>query len=144
MVPRPLKRRKLTPPGSDQESSSYHAKTNIQTSFFKNAVSWDLEQDYELKARKGKQKGKESSRLPIKNAEGVLLQAGSTKDESDSVASDAERPDEDRSGVSSDGANGYFHEEPRILEREQILAAKEELAKVALRLNENPEENAGA
>ena len=77
MTSRPSKKRRLTPPQSDDEGASRRSGggAKIQKAFFKSAASWDLEQEYETKARKGKnKKEKESTRLPIRLPDGRLQQ----------------------------------------------------------------------
>jgi nucleolar complex protein 3 len=135
-----VKRRKLTPPASDGEDSSPSTlnivhKTNA---FIKQASSWNLEQDYENRPRKGSKKDKENTRLPIKTAEGEVQQL--------EVTEEADESDLEWLGV--DGTDGEAAEEevkkPTVPMRQQILEAKEELARIALMLNEDPEENTGA
>lgn len=138
-----VKRRKLTPPALDGEESSPSTVEAAPESnaFFKQASSWNLEQDYESRPRKGKKNHKESTRLPIKSADGTIEQVDAPEEE-------AAESDLEWLGA-EEGA-----EEEEIVEKEptkpskpikqQILEAKEELAKIALVLNEDPEENAGA
>lgn len=142
MATRPSKKRRLSPPASEDHAS----ETKIQKAFFKNAASWNLEQDYESRPRKGKKKEKENNKLPIKTADGRLQQVSSGFDDVASVESDGDWLE----GDDSDAAASQFEEEkqtpvePTIPEREQILRAKEELAKIGLQLNEDPEEHPGA
>ncbi|ORY59101.1 nucleolar complex-associated protein-domain-containing protein [Pseudomassariella vexata] len=145
MASRPSKKRKLTPPQSEDEEASSRSTVKAQKAFFKNASSWDLEQDYETKARKGKKKEKESTRLPIKLADGRVHQVHVPVEEAASVASDEDWLDGDDASEdekSEDDEPAYM--EPDIPEQQQILEAKEELARIALMLNETPEENSGA
>jgi nucleolar complex protein 3 len=134
-----VKRRKLTPPptdGEDSQSAGPSAKD-----FYTQASSWNLEQDYETRPRKGKKKEKESSRLPIKTADGLIQQAevSAAVEEADSDLEwlDQEEPDEEEE-------EKVVHEKPAVPMRQQILEAKEELARIAGILNEDPEENAAA
>lgn len=139
-----VKRRKLTPPPTDGEESTVstlepETKSNA---FFKQASSWNLEQDYETRPRKGKKKEKESTRLPIKTAEGLVQQVEEPKEDRD------EESDLEWLGA-EEGEEGEVEvveevREPTIPVRQQILEAKEELARIALLLNEDPEENAAA
>jgi len=143
MASRPSKRRKLTPPLSDDENTPKPGSKKLQKAFFKNASSWNLEQDYESKPRKGKKK-KESTRLPIKSQDGRIEHL-QEDDDAVSVQSDA-----DWLGSGDDDAQEPemvpkpVPEEPRIPPREQIRKAQEEIAKLATLLNEDPEENPGA
>jgi nucleolar complex protein 3 len=138
------KRRKLTPPTSDGEDSSPSTLDNASepNAFFTQAASWNLEQDYETRPRKGKKKEKESTRLPIKTSEGLVQQAPVEK--SDLV--DVEGSDLDWSEVEEPKyeVEQKAVKEPSVPVRQQILEAKEELARIALMLNEDPEENSGA
>lgn len=134
-----VKRRKLTPPPTDGEDSSPStlADATAPNAFFQQASSWNLEQDYESRPRKGKKKDKESTRLPTKTAEG-LVEAAKVEDEEDSDlewlgAEDAEQEPAPR-----------VEKKPSVPMRQQILEAKEELAKIAMLLNEDPEENSPA
>lgn len=138
MASRPSKRRRIASVASKDDPAT--TKSSDNAFFNKKAASWNLEQDYESKARKGKKKQKESQRLPIKTRDGVLQEM--EEDDVESVVSGADWLDSDNEA----GENGKpaAPKEPQIPEREQILRAKEELAKIATKLNENPEENPGA
>ncbi|KAK8873967.1 nucleolar complex-associated protein [Apiospora arundinis] len=141
MASRPAKKRKLTPPPSDDDGRS---NAKAQKAFFKNAASWDLEQDYETKTRKAQAKVKESTRLPIKLADGRLQHMQATADDAGSVVSDEDWLDaSDASGV-EDEEEDEQPEAPRIPVAQQIREAKEELAKIATLVQEDPEDNAGA
>ncbi len=137
MASRASKRRRLSPSGSDNESST------VQKVFYRSAANWNLEQDYEKTRRKGSKRAPDSNRLPIKTADGVLHEAQTIEEDGASAASGAQWDDDDDETPST-RVNGHAQEEPRIPEKEQILKAKEELAKIALKLSENPEENASA
>ena len=136
-----IKRRRLTPPATDGDDSSpptleHEPETSV---FFKQASGWNLEQDYESRPRKGRKKDKENTRLPIKTADGLVQQVddveGVQDEESDLKWLDAEES-EDEVQVEV--------EDPTVPMRQQILEAKEELAHIALMLNEDPEENVGS
>ncbi|KAH0495450.1 hypothetical protein TgHK011_009000 [Trichoderma gracile] len=139
------KRRKLAHDASDDEAQSRKA----QKDFFKSAASWDLEEDYESRRRKSKKANKESTKLPIKTADGRLEILRELEKEEDlvSVESDTEWLE----GREDDGELEYDEEEeevqeeaPTVSEAQQIREAQEELAKLALALNENPEEHIGS
>ncbi|RDL37394.1 Uncharacterized protein BP5553_04827 [Venustampulla echinocandica] len=142
-----VKRRKLTPPPTDGEDSSPSTLEAVpQTnSFFKQAANWDLEQDYETKPRKGKKKEKESTRLPIKTSEGLVQQHLEVEDAEEA---EVEGSDLEWSGVEGSEDEVEIEDKPAqqrmVNTRQQILEAKEELARIALMLNEDPEENSGA
>lgn len=138
-----VKRRKLTPPATDGEDSSPSTVENAPESnaFFAQASSWNLEQDFESRPRKGKKKEKESTRLPIKTADGLIEQPKADEPE------DEEQSDLEWLGAEDPEEEKEIEEKPAkptIPIRQQILEAKEELAKIALVLNEDPEENPAA
>ena len=135
-----VKRRKLTPPATDGEDSpSTLDNVPQENAFFKQASSWNLEQDYETKPRKGKKKEKESTRLPIKTSEGLVQQV--------EMPEEVNEEESDLEWLDADESEEEIVEEvkkPKAPMRQQILEAQEEMAKIALMLNEDPEENAGA
>lgn len=141
MASRPSKKRKLTPPQSEDEGDS-RSDAKVQKAFFSNASKWDLLED-QYKARKGKKKEKESTRLPVKL--GGRVQAVVTP-------ADLQESDEDWLEGEGNGSGGEAEEveeeqkppEPRVPIKVQIRTAKEELAKIGTMLNEEPYENAGA
>ena len=137
---RAVKRRKLTPPATDGEDSPSTLDAVPENNpFFKQASSWNLEQDYETKARMGKKKEKENTRLPIKTLDGLVTQV--------EMLEEALQEESDLEWLGSDKSEEEVVEEvekPTIPLRQQILEAKEEMARIATMLNEDPEENAGA
>ncbi|KAK7733952.1 hypothetical protein SLS53_008104 [Cytospora paraplurivora] len=137
MLSRPSKKRRLSP--SDDGVS----EKKVQKAFFKNASSWNLEQDYESRPRKGK-KNKENTKLPIKTADGRVEQASTANDDTASVDDDDAWLEENQSDGAEEAEPEHVEAPPTIPEREQILRAKEELAKIALHLSEDPEEHPGA
>jgi nucleolar complex protein 3 len=139
------KRRKLSPEDfsdSDYPQSSKTAAkpTTRVAAFIANASKWSLEQEYETKPRKSKKKEKENTRLPIKTAEGRIEQM---------VVPDVKEEEEEDSWLSSDDdlksdveeSVEVKAEESKISSRQQILEAKEELARIASLINEEPEEH---
>lgn len=140
-----VKRRKLTPAASDNDAPSatiLKLSTPSQEDFYERASQWNLEQAYESKPRKQKKKDPESTRLPIKTAEGRVEQfqspAGADEDQDSFLGSDDE-------GVPAVHGQVPVQElEPQKPVRQQILEAKEELARLAGLLNRDPEDNAGA
>lgn len=101
---------------------------------------WDAEQDYENQPRVMRTLGKESTRLPIKTAEGRVepLYIPDVKDdgyEDSWIASEDESSMENTLEIREEG--------PRASTRQQILEAKEELARIASLINEAPEEHVG-
>ncbi|KAK1147133.1 hypothetical protein N8T08_001872 [Aspergillus melleus] len=135
---RTTKRRRVSPPAD--EGSGSQAKKD----FYSNAAEWDLEQDYERRPRKMGKKDKERTRLPIKTAEGfqnVEEAEPEPAEESDSFLGtdddDEELPDADE-GIEEEEPE---EEKPKIPLKLQIIQAKEEIAKAATLINEDPEEH---
>jgi nucleolar complex protein 3 len=131
------KRRRLSPP--DGDASVQPPAKDHKPAFVANASKWDLEQDYETRPRKVNKK-KENARLPVRTVEGWVAPpveaAEKEEDKTDSFIDSA-----------SEGENEEQEEapeEPKIPPRQQILEAKEELARIAGLLNEDPEEHIGA
>ncbi|KAG6022214.1 hypothetical protein E4U40_004773 [Claviceps sp. LM458 group G5] len=142
-----VKKRKLAHASSGDSQPAPSSK-RTQKDFFKQAANWNLEQDYENRPRKGKKAAKESSRLPLKTADGrlELLKGLDPEEDAASIASDTEwlegRDDAADSDLDYDQEEEDEGEkEPQIPESQKILEAQEELAKAAMLLNENPEEN---
>ncbi|KAG6070847.1 hypothetical protein E4U16_004317 [Claviceps sp. LM84 group G4] len=142
-----VKKRKLAHASSGDSQPAPSSK-RTQKDFFKQAANWNLEQDYENRPRKGKKAAKESSRLPLKTADGrlELLKGLDPEEDAASIASDTEwlegRDDAADSDLDYDQEKEDEDEkEPQIPESQKILEAQEELAKAAILLNENPEEN---
>ena len=108
--------------------------------FAKRASQWDLEQDYEQRPRKKRNQDKQTSRLPIKTADGQLRP---------SLLQEVPGEEADRAIESSDGEEiGDAPTEvlqgedvPLVPLKQQILDGKEELAKIASLINEDPEAN---
>ncbi|KAI1351638.1 CBF/Mak21 family-domain-containing protein [Xylaria sp. FL0043] len=141
MALRPSKKRKLTPPQSEDEGDS-RSDARIQRSFFQNAAKWDLLED-QYNARKGKKKEKENTRLPVKRdgrVQAVLTPVEDLKESDDDWLED----EGDGSGADEETQEQRPRQEPEIPVKEQVRNAKEELAKLATALNEEPYENAGA
>jgi nucleolar complex protein 3 len=135
------KRRRLSPPSASKGKDILPStlKSDSNDDYLVRASRWDLEQDYEQRPRKLRKQEKENTRLPIKTSEGrieqlvVPITAGAEEAESDSRFSEEEEDDE--------GVEGEQDTEPKISPRRQIIEAKEELARIAGLLNEDPEEN---
>lgn len=139
------RKRKLAQVAAEVTDGAPASEKHAQKAFFKNASNWNLEQDYESRPRKGKKKEpKESTRLPIKTADGRLEILGGLDAEGDdvSVESDTEwlegREDEEEEWEPEEDPE---EEAPTVPEAQQILEAQEEMAKLAMSINENPEEN---
>ncbi|KAM3539473.1 hypothetical protein ARSEF1564_007610 [Beauveria bassiana] len=138
------KKRKLAQVAAEVTDGAPAAVKNAQKAFFKNASNWNLEQDYESKPRKGKKKEpKQSNKLPIKTADGRLEILNSLDADGDdvSVESDTEWLEGREDDVEWEPEAEEEEKAPTIPESQQILEAQEEMAKLAMALNENPEEN---
>ncbi|KAK4190080.1 nucleolar complex-associated protein-domain-containing protein [Podospora australis] len=145
LVSRPSKRRRVTPPREEPEQTN--GDTKAQKQFFKTAANWNLEANYEAQSRKAKKKNAkklaEAGRLPVKTSGGTWT----VHDDADaaSVASDSEWLEgEDGEDAAEEEEEEAVPEQPKMSEREEILKAQEELAKIATQLNEDPEEYPGA
>lgn len=118
---------------------------------FAGAANWNLEQSYETGARKVKRqkKEKEPKRLPIKTAKGIVhaqLDEDSTEDEAGSEDEEEKDGKGDMEGDKGEGDDVVekmkeLEMKPKIPEKQRVLEAKEELAKIAFAIQEDPEEN---
>lgn len=147
MAPGPTtKRRRLSPPEEEEKPS----KSFNGSDFYSRAANWDLEGDYERRRRKSNnKKDKESNRLPIKTSEGIVHQRdekpASSDDESDSfLGTDEDEGEADgtaEGGAVAEEEEGVKEEAPKVPLKVQIVQAKEELARIATLINEDPEEH---
>ncbi|KAH7125508.1 nucleolar complex-associated protein-domain-containing protein [Dendryphion nanum] len=135
------KRRRLSPP---EGNGTAPPPSKGQPSFIANAGKWDLEQDYEQRPRKLNKKKKENNKLPIRTTEGwseqksQVEEAKKEEEDSDSfLGSGSEQEDEGEAQAE------VVEEKPKIPIRQQIFQAKEDLAKIASLINEDPEEHIG-
>jgi nucleolar complex protein 3 len=136
---RPPKRRRLTPPPSDEAGS--HTQNGHRHDSEEHAAGWDVEQEYEKRAKKPQKK--ESSRLLIKTAEGWKKQE--VPEEVQEEQSDSFLGSDDEGEQEADKLEGEEEEEqPKLSHKQQVIQAKEELARLAGLINEDPEENIGA
>ncbi|GIZ45257.1 hypothetical protein CKM354_000843300 [Cercospora kikuchii] len=131
MAERATKRRRLSP-DSERNGAPGFAK-------------YDLEQDYAERLAKRKQKDKKRDKLLVKTQDGRVVenprvdeQQEDKSDEDSFMASD----DED-SGVVADVQPAQAPKKPALPVKEQIRLAKEELAKTAQAISEDPEEHIG-
>ncbi|KAL8943496.1 MAG: hypothetical protein Q9216_001031 [Gyalolechia sp. 2 TL-2023] len=127
------KRRRISLPQSLRERSSDGISAR------KDYSGWNSEQDYEQRPRK-QTKGAESTRLPIKTAEGRIERVIVPQDD----------PEEQESFLGSGSENesdleaSMVEEKPTALPyRQQVVEAKEELARIGTLLSEDPEEHIG-
>ena len=124
----PPKRRKISLSSSDASLPGTDLSFNTQLK--PPAAKWHFEQDYERRPRK--LKSKESTKLPIKTVDGWVAQGTD------------EEPEEKDSDSFLDDTEGESEEQdrrPKLTSQEQVLEAKEELARLAGLVNENPEEH---
>ncbi|KAK3079131.1 hypothetical protein LTS18_005667, partial [Coniosporium uncinatum] len=140
---RAVKRRRVSPP--EPEAVLRTSTVDKDLKFYQSAAKWNLEQPYESRPRINSKKG--SSRLPIKTAEGWVAQVEPSpepsEDEADSVLDEttaSSAHDHDRVREQEAKRNQL----PVIPVKQQILQAKEELARLASHINEDPEEHAGS
>ncbi|KIW01990.1 uncharacterized protein PV09_06500 [Verruconis gallopava] len=134
---KPNKRRKLSPPeGEDQVAERLNGVKKRRSKV--NEDDYDVEQAYEHRAKK--LRGKESTRLPIRTSEGWIQpkedEAAEANDEDSFLDSGDEEGREPPTSKEDDE-----NEEQKISPRQQILEAKEELARLAGLINEDPEEH---
>ncbi|KAB8616620.1 hypothetical protein FH972_025956 [Carpinus fangiana] len=142
----PNKRRKLSPPEDVAVVTNGKSRSALTSSFAKNAVQWNLEQDYENRPRKQK-KQKDNNRLPIKTQDGLVEQyEGPEADEEDDSDSSFEGLEEETLDTDDDDVTDETPSEakPQLSSKEQILQSKEELARIASLLAEDPEEHISA
>lgn len=140
---RTTKRRRVSPPSDEDNASSKSSRSNLGD-FYSHAAEWDLEQDYEQRPRKLNKKDKERTRLPIKTSEGFQnVEAPEPEpeaEESDSFLGTDD--DESEDGDAGEGEEEESEEEaPKIPLKQQIIQAKEEIARTATLINEDPEEH---
>lgn len=135
---RPAKRQKLNPTTSQKPTS----ETIQSTDLFYRAAEWDLEQNYEQQLRTKKQR--ETTRLPIKTADGTVQrqpEQPQQEDQSDSfLGTDSGSGHDEDDTAPTDG----IEEPSQIALQDQILAAKEELARIAALINEDPQAHVGS
>ncbi|MCJ1239253.1 hypothetical protein MMC14_007247 [Varicellaria rhodocarpa] len=143
----PKKRRKLSLSESSAFKISHSAEADApfkipyKNGFFTTSASrWNLEQNYENQPRKAKKKETENTRLPIKTPEGRIEQLR---------VSEIKEGDEDSSLGSGEEEKPVVEEveqpeaQRKISPRQDIIKAKEELARIATLISEDPEEHAG-
>ncbi|KAK3176912.1 hypothetical protein OEA41_008238 [Lepraria neglecta] len=134
-----VKRRKLLPSDSPDNEAPLSTLVRTPDDFFSRAAGWYLEQNYEQRPRKQKKKERENTRLPIKTAEGRIQQLHVSHPKSEDEDSWLGSEDEGKGEQVPDTVK----EEAKVPIRQQILEAKEELARIASLINEDPEEHAG-
>lgn len=128
------KRRRLSP--AQEDTNGNNPKLNA---FYSQAAEWDLEQDYEKRPRKAKEQQK--TRLPIKTAEGELAHIDEPEIVDGGSDSDPFATDEEDEADTATKAARKPPPVSTVPPKVQILGAKEELAKIAMLINEEPEEH---
>lgn len=135
------KRRRLSPP--EAGASNPPPSEPRKPAFVANASKWDLEQAFEQRPRKLKTH-KENGKLPVRTVEGWVappveaVEKETEEEEVDETDSFLASADEDEKEETAQA------EAPKVPLRQQIIEAKEELARIAGLLNEDPEEHIGA
>ena len=132
----PAKRRKISPPmqpHADRDDTAF-----FDADFSRSAASWDLERDYERKLF-AKRKEKKREKLPSKTIEGRLERHEVSAEETDDSSSRETEVDTPLTEP-SDHDNAVVAVSKQSAPQ-QILDAKEELARVASLINEDPEEH---
>ena len=121
-------------------ASSYQPPRDIfENGFAKRAAAWNLEQDYERRPRKKGRHERESTRLPIKTPDGHL-QPSLLQDTPDHEAHVSDETDDEKHSPAIESASKIALDEPRRPQlRQQIVDAKEELARIAGQISEDPE-----
>ncbi|KIW90522.1 uncharacterized protein Z519_09169 [Cladophialophora bantiana CBS 173.52] len=138
---RPTKRRRLSPLIDDCKVS----ETIKASDLFVRAADWDLEQEYEKKSRQ--KKNKESTRLPIKTPQGKtqrVEEKAPTENEDDSDSFMGSGTDDEDDEKDETPPTETEPAVPQVPLKQQIVAAKEEIARIVSLLNEDPEEHAGS
>ncbi len=135
---RPAKRRRLSPSPDTKPVS----ETIKSTDLFHRAAEWDLEQEYEQRSRLSKRK--ETTKLPIKTAEGRIERQREISPEDDETNSFL-GPESEASHDGADTPPTEEADEPSHTPlKHQIVTAKEELARIARLMNEDPEAHIGS
>lgn len=129
-----VKRRRLSPPGDGETTTS---RDQADTSNRDN--EWDVEQDYERRPRKTNKKSNERTRLPIKTSEGLVHSVDEPEDPAEETDSFLGTDDDEEADASEDSE--VEEQKPKIPVKVQIMKAKEDLARIATLINEDPEEH---
>lgn len=135
---RPAKRRRLSPPIDDSAVS----KTIQASDLFHNAADWELEDKYQQRS-KNKSRS-DVTRLPTINADGVIERAKDLAVAAEETDSFLGSGSEDESEDTPPTDVAEEEDVPKIPLPLQVRAAKEEIARIAALINEDPEEHAGS
>lgn len=107
-------------------------------------AKWNLEQDYERRPRKDTKKD-ERDRLPVKKAD-RWVDDERHEQRQDVISGDNEKNEEeiqDKDSAVADLETNALPKRPRLSVKQEILQAKEDLARIAGTISEDPEENIG-
>ncbi len=118
-------------------------QTAATEDFLARAAAWNLEQDYEQRPRKQKKREEKNTRLPIKTAQGIVEELHVPQVRIEDEDSWPNSEDDRKAGDQESPFHEHIEEENKVPIRQQILEAKEELARIASLINEDPEEHAG-
>ncbi|KAL8912378.1 MAG: hypothetical protein Q9171_002564 [Xanthocarpia ochracea] len=136
-VARAAKRIRISP--SDSPPTRFSTGFLVHDGNISHPAGWNLEQQYEEHPRKRKNV-QESTRLPIKTAEGRIERITYPESGQETVDSFSGSCGETESDTQETAAEERPVEVPI---RQQIFEAKEELARIGTLLSEDPEEHAG-
>ncbi|KAK1063022.1 hypothetical protein LTR74_009846 [Friedmanniomyces endolithicus] len=128
-VERTTKRRRLSPPNESKSAVPGFAQ-------------WDIEQNYEQRSRKGKKD--KSEKLLVRTTDGWKENQRLKDAEQNDIAEDADSflasgDDGEDSGVAD--VEPKAAQKPLLSPKEQIRQAKEDMARIAGHVSEDPEEN---
>ncbi|KAF2215208.1 hypothetical protein CERZMDRAFT_109953 [Cercospora zeae-maydis SCOH1-5] len=131
MAERAAKRRRLSPVGERDGAPGF--------------AKYDLEQDYAERLAKRKQKDKKRDKLLVKTQDGRIVENPRVDEQQEEKSDDDGflASDDEDSGVVADVQPAQAPEKPALPVKEQIRLAKEELAKTAQAISEDPEEHIG-
>lgn len=144
---RRTKRRRLGTPETDSfvttaPKSSGTGELDVDTDFVRRAAAWNLEQTYETQLRGRRQLN--TLRLPIKTSEGkIQASVVVDEDEEDLWLESSESND----AVSAKPVEARVSQPSNVSQasvRRTIIQAKEDLARLAGSINEDPEERIGS
>ncbi|SPO02795.1 related to NOC3 protein, required for maturation and intranuclear transport of pre-ribosomes [Cephalotrichum gorgonifer] len=154
MAPSVSRKRKLGQAQNGGSSKPNAAK--LEKDFINHAAGWELESGYEKRFSKKQKNKKESTRLPIKTADGRVeqVEVEEAEEEEEEVApaegegdwaDEAERAEiRARNAAEKAARLEKKKKQSQKPDAERILEAQEELASIANSLNQDPEEHPGA
>ena len=124
----------------------FQKKSDFEPTLFGKASEWNSEQGYEQQPRCANEDKEASSRLPVRTDEGWV------QVETENMPSPAESSDDDENsliGLSTADESDQLNSEESVgfsqmPTKEQMLECKEELAKLASSLSQDPEHNISA